>query len=81
MAKRPRDGFDRLAGALGALVLLMWLAYGYESATGLTFASRNNLGSISNEYHLAKTKRMAIGVTAICVPLVALYFAILRPNE
>lgn len=76
-----RNGFDRLAGGCAALVVVMWLAYGWEAATGLTFATRFGQGGISTSAHLDQTRTAAIGITFLCLPIAVLYFAFLRPKE
>ena len=64
-----------------ALVVLLWIAFAWESSTGLTFASRNSPGRNSTPTHLAETKRIATGATLLCLPLAAVYFLFLRPKD
>lgn len=78
---RWRDVFDQVVGIAAGLVLLLWLAYGWERATGLTFATRNTRGKVSSPEHLAKTRRSAVTGTALCGPVILVYYTLLRPRK
>ena len=63
-------------------IIIPWISYVYESATGLTMATRRSLGEISSPQHLASTRRRAIGFTIFFGPVAGwCWLALRRRNE
>lgn len=79
--RNRREFFDRLAIAALALAVLVWIAYGWEATTGLTWATRHAPGRMSTADSLVQAKRTAIGVTAVALPLGLMYFVLFRRPE
>jgi hypothetical protein len=76
-----RQTLDRVAYLIGGVLVAAWLSYGYELSTGRTMGRRYHPSQRSTPRSLESSKRMAVGVTLIGVPLVAVYFGLLRPEE
>lgn len=51
------------------VIALAWLEYGWECATGLTYASRGRRGMISSPAHLEETEKRATSLSIVLVPL------------
>ena len=68
---RSREFFNNLLMVTVILIVAPWAAYIWEASTGLTTASRRSLGQNSTAQHLASTRRKAIAVTVLGIPVVA----------
>ncbi len=52
------------------LVILMWVAFIWERSTGLTFATRSRIGSVSTPARLAETRQRTVATTIFAFPVI-----------